>query len=40
MNANMKWNEMSADQKTEVIVTLVMGVITLAFIVLDVTGVW
>ena len=40
MNANMKWNEMSAAQKTEVIVTLVMGVITLAFIVLDVTGVW
>ena len=40
MNANMKWNEMSADQKTEVIVTLVMGVIPLAFIVLDVTGVW
>ena len=40
MNANMKWNEMSADQKTEVIVILVLGAITLGFIVLDETGTW
>ena len=40
MNANMKWNEMSAAQKTEMIVILVLGAITLGFIVLDETGTW
>ena len=40
MNANMRWDEGSADQEAEVMGTLVMGVITLAFIVLGVTGVW
>ena len=40
MNANMKWNEMSAAQKTEMIVILVLGAIALGFIVLDETGTW
>lgn len=36
----MKWNEMSAAQKTEVIVSLVLCAIALGFFVLDETGTW
>ena len=37
---NMKWNEMSASEKTEVIVSIVLCAIALVFIVLDSTGTW
>ena len=40
MNTKMKWNEMNAAQKSEVIVTLVLGVVSLVFIILDETGTW
>ena len=36
----MKWNEMNTAQKSEVIVTLVLGVLSLVFIILDETGTW
>ena len=37
---NMKWNEMSASEKTEVIVSLVLCALALVFIVLDAAGTW
>ena len=36
----MKWNEMSASEKTEVIVSIVLCAIALVFIVLDAAGTW
>ena len=36
----MKWNEMSASEKTEVIVSLVLCALALVFIVLDAAGTW
>ena len=36
----MNWNEMSAAQKNEMIVSIVLCAIALVFIVLDATGAW
>ena len=35
-----KWNEMSASQKKELVVTYALGVLALLFIALDASGVW
>lgn len=37
---NMKWNEMSASEKSEVIVSIVLCALALVFIVLDAAGTW
>ena len=36
----MKWNEMSASEKSEVIVSIVLCALALVFIVLDAAGTW